>query len=109
MGLGSALHLAEAGCTVTVLEKEESVAKARKQGHKQRRKNVQTQFSLSKVDGLQHQWCDALSFTLRLLGKLQIFVKGKFTITWQWQRQDPSPRERESWTGKLVAIIEELN
>jgi len=27
MGLGSALHLAEAGCTVTVLEKEESVAK----------------------------------------------------------------------------------
>ena len=31
MGLGSALHLAEAGCTVTVLEKEESVAKARKQ------------------------------------------------------------------------------
>ena len=42
MGLGSALHLAEAGCTVTVLEREESVAKARtrdtrKQVHKQPR------------------------------------------------------------------------
>ena len=36
MGLGSALHLAEAGCTVTVLEKEESVAKAGTRGHKQR-------------------------------------------------------------------------
>ena len=45
MGLGSALHLAEAGCTVTVLEREESVAKARKQVHQKQRRTRKLNFS----------------------------------------------------------------
>ena len=73
MGLGSALHLAEAGCTVTVLEREESVAKARHtKTSAQTAKNIQTQFPLSKLDGLQRQRRHALPLTLRLLGELQI-------------------------------------
>ena len=77
MGLGSALHLAEAGCTVTVLEREESVAKARTHARHtktsaQTAKNIQTQFPLSKLDGLQRQRRHALPLTLRLLGELQI-------------------------------------
>lgn len=98
MGLGSALHLAEAGCTVTVLEKEESVAKARKQTRAQTAQNKHSNAISPVKGGVQHQWCDALSFALRVLGQLQIFIRGKFTITWQTvQTQDPSSRE---WRNK---------
>ena len=43
-------------------------------------KNTQTQFLLSKADGLQRQRRHALSLTVRVLGELQISIQGTFTI-----------------------------